>query len=269
MRGVTTTADSVQAVVRTVRLLDELAATGAHGATLAELARASALREPTAMRYLATLTRSGLAERDATTGRYRLGLRVLVLAERALGDIDPRPIVLPYMEQLRRTYGETVNLAAFREDRIILIEVLEGFGSIRIGAKVGEEDLLHSTALGKAILSRLPRERALALLASRGLSRQTSRSITTMEAIERELEKVRRRGYAIDDEESVEGLRCVGVAILDRRRHPAYGLSISAPATSLSRANVPTVGALLAAVSAKVSQRLGYSDQSEGGPPDG
>ena len=262
----TTTADSVQAVERTVRLLDALAETGGHGATLADLARASALREPTAMRYLATLARSGLAERDATTGRYRLGLRVLVLGERALGDVDPRPIVLPYMEQLRRSYGETVNLAAFREDRIILIEVLEGVGSIRIGAKVGEEDLLHSTALGKAILSRLPRERALALLASRGLSRETARTITSVPEIERELETVSRRGYAIDDEESLDGLRCVGVAILDRRGDPAYGLSLSAPARSLSRESVPKVGSVLAAVSAKVSARLGYS---KGGPADG
>jgi IclR family acetate operon transcriptional repressor len=263
---VTTTADSVQAVERTVRLLDALAETGGHGATLADLARASALREPTAMRYLATLARSGLAERDATTGRYRLGLRVLVLGERALGDVDPRPIVLPYMEQLRRSYGETVNLAAFREDRIILIEVLEGVGSIRIGAKVGEEDLLHSTALGKAILSRLPRDRALALLESRGLSRQTAHTITDVAQIERELETVSRRGYAIDDEESLDGLRCVGVAILDRRGDPAYGLSISAPARSLSREGVPKIGAVLTAVSAKVSERLGFS---KGGPSDG
>jgi DNA-binding IclR family transcriptional regulator len=255
------TGGTVQAVERTIRLFEALAAAGTHGATLASLARASGLREPTAMRYLATLARTEMAERDATTGRYRLGLRVLVLGERALGDVDPRPIVRPYMEQLQRTYGETVNLAAFREDRIVLIEVLEGIRSIKKGARVGEEDLLHSTALGKAILARLPRERALELLESHGLPRQTQNTITTTEAMERDFEDVEQRGYAIDDEESEVGLRCVGVAILTHRGAPAYGLSISAPATSLSREQIPKLGAVLATIGAQLSRRLGYLER--------
>jgi DNA-binding IclR family transcriptional regulator len=242
---------TVQAVERTVGLFEALAA----------LARASGLREPTAMRYLATLARTGMAERDATTGRYRLGLRVLVLGERALGDADPRPIVRPYMEQLQRTYGETVNLAAFRDDRIVLIEVLEGIRSIKKGARVGEEDLLHSTALGKAILAQLPRERAIELLESRGLPRQTEHTITSVEAMQRDFEAIERRGYAIDDEESEIGLRCVGVAILTHRGSPAYGLSISAPATSLSREQIPKLGAVLDTIGVKVSRRLGYVDR--------
>jgi DNA-binding IclR family transcriptional regulator len=266
MPGMGTTAETVQAVDRTIRLLDALAATSAHGASLAELARASALREPTAMRYLATLARGGLAERDSTTGRYRLGLRVLVLGERALGDVDPRPIVLPYMEQLRRTYGETVNLAAFREDRIVLIEVLEGINSIRIGAHVGEQDLLHSTALGKATLASLPRERAVALLESCGMSSETRHTITTIEGMQRELDAVARRGYAVDDEEGVDGLRCVAVSIHDRRGHPAYGLSISGPATNFSHEQVAKIGPLLVAVGAKLSRRLGNTD--DGKPTD-
>ncbi len=108
-------AHPVQAVQRTLRLLEQLGHAGANGASLAALARAAGLSEPTAMRYLATLADGEFAERDAGTGRYRLGLGVLVLGERALGDVDPRPIVLPYMEQLRTAYGRTVNLAAFRD----------------------------------------------------------------------------------------------------------------------------------------------------------
>jgi IclR family acetate operon transcriptional repressor len=210
------------------------------------------------MRYLATLAGGDFAERDTATGRYRLGLGVLVLSERALGDVDPRPIVLPYMEQLRTSYGHTVNLAAFRENRIVLIEVLEGIRSIRKGARVGEQDALHSTALGKAILAQLPRERAHALLEEQGLHAATDRTLTSIEALEEQFPQIRELGYAVDDEEGEEGLRCVGVAILDRRGAPAYGLSISAPATAFGLDTAAQVGPILARVGATLSKRLGY-----------
>lgn len=249
---------TVQAVQRTLKLLDELGNAGAHGASLADLARAAGLSEATAMRYLATLDAGDFAERDATNGRYRLGLGVLVLGERALGDVDPRPLVLPYMEQLRTAYGQTINLAAFREDRIVLIEVLEGIRSIRSGARVGEEDALHSTALGKAILALLPRERALELLRSRGMAPATDRTITSLDQMEPELDRVAGLGYAIDDEEGEAGLRCVGVAIRDRRGRPAYGLSISAPTATFSTETAMKVGPKLAKLTGELSRRLGY-----------
>jgi IclR family acetate operon transcriptional repressor len=253
-----TSAHPVQAVQRTLRLLEELGNAGAAGASLAALARAAGLSEPTAMRYLATLADGDFAERDAVTGRYRLGLGVLVLSERALGDVDPRPIVLPYMEQLRTAYGHTVNLAAFRVNRIVLIEVLEGIRSIRKGARVGEQDSLHSTALGKAILAQLPRERALALLEENGLHPATEHTLTSVEALEEQFRQIHELGYAVDDEEGEIGLRCVGVAILDRRGAPAYGLSISAPANVFGLDTAAQVGPLLVRVGATLSQRLGY-----------
>jgi DNA-binding IclR family transcriptional regulator len=251
-------AHPVQAVQRTLRLLEQLGHAGANGASLAALARAAGLSEPTTMRYLATLADGDFAERDAATGRYRLGLGVLVLSERALGDVDPRPIVLPYMEKLRTAYGHTVNLAAFRDGKVILIEVLEGIRSIRKGARVGEQDALHSTALGKAILAQLPREQALALLEAQGLHAATERTLTSIEALEQQFRQIQELGYAVDDEEGEEGLRCVGVAILDRRGAPGYGLSISAPATAFGLDTAAQVGPILVRVGATLSKRLGY-----------
>jgi IclR family acetate operon transcriptional repressor len=259
-------AHPVQAVQRTLRLLEQLGHAGANGASLAALARAAGLSEPTAMRYLATLADGEFAERDAGTGRYRLGLGVLVLGERALGDVDPRPIVLPYMEQLRTAYGHTVNLAAFRDGKIILIEVLEGIRSIRKGASVGEQDALHCTALGKAILAQLPRERTLALLEEQGLHAATERTLTSIEALEPQFRQIRTLGYAVDDEEGEVGLRCVGVAIVDRRGAPAYGLSISAPATAFGLDTAAEVGPVLVRLGATLSKRLGYLGNAPGRP---
>jgi IclR family acetate operon transcriptional repressor len=249
---------AVQAVQRTLRLLTNLGEAGAVGAPLSALARVAGLSEPTALRYLRTLVDGEFVEHDQATGRYRLGLGVLVLGERALGDVDPRPLVLPYMEQLRDAFGHTVNLAAFRNGRIVLIEVLEGSRSIKKGARVGEEDQLHSTALGKALLASLPRTRALELLADHGMPSITAHTIVTQEAMEAELDRVAARGYATDEEEGEEGLRCVGVAIRDRRATPSYGLSVSAPVQALDRDDSEQIGAALVDAARELSRRLGH-----------
>lgn len=249
---------AVQAVQRTLRLLQDLGEAGAIGAPLAALARAAGLSEATALRYLRTLVDGEFVEYDDATARYRLGLGVLVLGERALGDVDPRPLVLPYMEQLRDAFGHTINLAAFRNGRIVLIEVLEGSRSIKKGAQVGEEDQLHSTALGKALLSCLPRERALALLADHGMPAITEHTIVTLDAMEGELDRVAARGYATDDEEGEQGLRCIGVAIRDRRGTPSYGLSVSAPVQAVDDHDVEQIGESLIEIARELSRRLGH-----------
>lgn len=249
---------SVQAVQRTLRLLQDLGEAGALGAPLAALARSAGLSEATALRYLRTLVDGEFVEYDEAAARYRLGLGVLVLGERALGDVDPRPFVLPYMEQLREAYGHTINLAAFRNGRIVLIEVLEGSRSIKKGAQVGEEDQLHSTALGKALLSCLPRERALALLTDHGMPAVTEHTLTTLDAMESELDRVAARGYATDDEEGEPGLRCVGVAIRDRRGTPSYGLSVSAPVQAVDDHDVEQIGESLIEIARELSRRLGH-----------
>lgn len=251
---------SVQAVQRTLRLLQRLGEAGAAGSTLASLARAAGLSEATALRYLHTLVDDEFAEHDKDTGRYRLGLAVLVLGERALGDVDPRPIVLPDMERLRDAYGHTINLAAFRDSRIVLIEVLEGNRSIKKGARVGEEDALHSTALGKALLASIPREQALAQLAAHGMPPTTPHTIVSPDAMMQELDRVAQRGYAIDDEEGEPGLRCVGVAIRNRRGVPSYGLSVSAPVQALDAGAIEQIGDALVPIAAELSRRLGYRD---------
>lgn len=253
---------AVQAVQRTLRLLQDLGDAGAIGAPLAALARSAGLSEATALRYLRTLVDGEFVEYDEPTARYRLGLGVLVLGERALGDVDPRPLVLPQMERLRDEWGHTVNLAAFRNGRIVLIEVMEGNRSIKKGAQVGEEDQLHSTALGKALLASLPRERALALLADHGMPATTEHTITSAEVMADELDRVAARGYATDEEEAELGLRCVGVAIRDRRGAPSYGISVSAPVQAGDRDDSAEIGEALVEAARELSRRLGHRSEA-------
>ncbi len=201
--------------------------------------------EPSALRYLSTLVSRGLLEREGKgeQGRYRLGVGLFVLAEQAVGNLDMRVLALPHMRWLVERYEETVYLAVFRQARLVIIEVLEGTRSIRQEARVGQQEQLRSTALGKAILATCSDDEALSLLSLEVLEKSTPRTIHTDEGMLRELRAIRSRGYAVDNEEHEIGLRCVAVAIPYRGQ--SFGLSMSGPSHLFSREVVREVGASL------------------------
>jgi IclR family transcriptional regulator, acetate operon repressor len=246
----------VRAVDRTVQLLEVVADDGGSGKALAEIARRVAMPEPSALRYLSTLVSRGLLEREGKgeQGRYRLGVGLFVLAEQAVGNLDMRVLALPHMRWLVERYEETVNLAVFRQAVLVIIEVLEGTRSIRQGARVGQQEQLRSTALGKAILATFSDEEALSLLSVEVLEKSTPRTINTDEGMLRELRAIRSRGYAVDNEEHEVGLRCVAVAIPYRGQ--SFGLSMSGPSHLFSREVVREAGPALCRVGAELATRV-------------
>ena len=244
----------VRAVHRTVELLQAVAEDSGRGKTLSALARRARIPEPSALRYLATLVERGLVEYEGSReqGRYRPGIGLFALSEHAIGHPDIRAVALPYMQPLLERYQETVNLAVLRQRRLVIVEVLQGFRSIRQGASIGEQDRLRSSALGKAILATLSDEEALALLHEEPFGRVTSRTITTDVQMLTEIHTIRARGYAIDEEESEIGLWCVGVAIPGRLGQ-TLGLSISGPSHLFSRDGTSQAGAVLCDVKQKLA----------------
>jgi IclR family acetate operon transcriptional repressor len=248
----------IAAVDRVVAVLACLEARS--GLRLSEIARDVGLSEPTTLRYLANLVEHGLVERDAA-GRYGLGLRLFQLGQRAVGQRDVRKVALPKLERLLERFEETVNLAVRRNDDLVIIDVLESHRSIRKGASIGEPDSWHCSALGKAILSRLPEGEARAILARRGTRRHTAHTLATVDDVLRDLERVRARGYSIDDEEAEVGLRCVAAPVCDRRGDPVYAISVSGPATRVAPDTVPDIGAEVVAAASAVSTALGYQGE--------
>ena len=247
----------VRAVERTMQLLGAVAEDGGRPKTLSEVARRAGMPESSALRYLATLAELGFVEHElgGEQGRYRLGVALFSVAERAIGNPDLRGLALPHMQLLLERYEETVNLAVFRQKRLVIIEVLEGLRSIRQGARVGEQDRLRSTALGKAILATYPDEEALELLHTEPIVQCTLRTITEDKDMLRELKSIRARGYAIDDEESEVGLRCVGVAREVQPGH-AFGLSVSGPSHLFTRQVAREAGPTLCSIRDKLMSQL-------------
>lgn len=214
---------SVRAVERVCLILSRLQET-VDGITLNEVISTTGLPKSSAFRYLWTLENNHYIERGDDS-LFRLGLGFLGMQSRHLEILRER--AQPTLERLRDEFGETANLGLLDRDRVIYIDIVESRRGVRLAAVPGDHDPLHSTALGKAIASRLPEERVREILATTALPRQTDNTITTIEHFAEELDKVRRLGYAIDDRENEEDGRSVAVPLLATRLPAA--ISVSGP----------------------------------------
>jgi IclR family acetate operon transcriptional repressor len=252
---------SHESLDRAVRVLD--AFTGDRPLSLTEIARGAELSDATALRYLTSLCIQGLVERERSSGHYRLGIRLFELGQRALRGRDPRRLAHSYMEGLRDQFEETVNLAMRHGDELVVIEVLESRQSIRKGATVGDKDHWHASSLGKAILAVLPESEVHGLLKRSGQPSLTPKTLTSPRDLVERLQEVRRHGYAIDDEESEENLRCIGAAVFDDRGSAAYALSVAGPKNRLAARRTKEVGEAVRAAAASLSIALGYQTEAE------
>jgi len=162
-------------------------------------------------RYLEVLVQEKFLERDVRAGTYRLGASFVTLASN-----EAQLVVLrarPYLERLRDRFDETVNLGTLSGDNIVYLDIIESPRAVRLAARVGDRDMIHSTALGKAVAAGLPEGELRSLLQRTGLPRRTANTIIRVPEFMRHLELIRRHGFAIDDQENdVEG-RCVGLAM--------------------------------------------------------
>jgi len=247
-------AGSIRAVNRVLAILELFQEN--RELTMSEVARATGLSESTVFRYLGALTGHGwlVAERS---GNYRLGMRIFQLGQTAVTNLDVGHVSQPFMETLLRDYGETVNLAIYQSDAVVVIKSLESSSAIRRGASVGEQDYLFSSALGKSIIACLPVEEVLRLQVNTEMRQLTDHSITTLDDLLEDLREIRTRGYSLDDEESEVGLMCVAVAVHDSFGFPRYALSVSGPTERIRSALESGLGEDVAGVAAEVSRELG------------
>lgn len=225
-----------------------LLASSADPTPLVAVAKAVDLPKSSAFRYLVTLEGRNYVERDPLTGDYRLGPGIVPLQAQRLEQLVQR--ARPYLERLRDELGETINLGRLHGARVVYLDIVESDRMMRLSARPGTRDYLHSTALGKAIAAVLPEDRVAALLQAEGMPSVTERTITDQDAFFRELAKVRRIGYALDDRENEPGGRCVAVSFPS---WPDTGLSLSAPAARFPRDEVADVAGRLRQVAVELS----------------
>lgn len=246
---------SLESIDRMVSVLDALER--AEELSLEQVARQSELSESTALRYLMSLAKHDLVERSETSGTFRLGLRLFRLGTLAVDRRDIVRISRPIMERLLDRFGESVNLATRQQNTIVLISVMDSPNPVRKGARAGETDSWHATSLGKALLAAMSPTEVEAVLSTVVFSGFTPNTLGSAELLVRDLAGVKARNYAIDDEESVEGLRCVGAAILDHGGRPGYALSVSGPKSRMSYSRIQEIGTALTESATELARKLG------------
>ncbi len=222
--------------------------------SLKQLALETGLHPSTAHRILGAMTASGFVER-AEPGTYRLGIRLLELGNLVKSRINIRDTALPLMQRLHRETGESVNLGVRQGDEIVYVErTSSGHSSVRVVHLVGARAPLHVTAVGKLFLVEDGPQKVREYARRTGLPGRTPASLTSLPALEKELDRVRRHGVAFDNEEIEQGLRCIAAPIRDDAGELVAGLSVSAPAER-SR---PEWAGIIRQTAAEISAAIGY-----------
>ena len=240
----------VQSLDRAFALLEAVADAGGV-ARLTELSAATGFPLPTIHRIVRSLVAGGYLRQEPSR-RYALGPRLIRLgdqAERMLG-----AWALPHLAQLVAEIGETANMAMLEGDEAVYAAQVPSAHSMRMFTEVGRRVSAHSTGVGKALLSQLPEKDVVALLGRTGMAPQTSSTITTVEAMTAELERVRERGYAIDDGEQESGVRCVAVPVPEAPTLVA--ISVSGPSSRVTIERMGTILPVLRRVASEMSDEL-------------
>lgn len=228
---------------------------------LSEIARHRRLPTSTVHRILQELVAVGWVREDEE-GEYRLGARLLSLVQRSTDDAAVLRVAQPILRTLCERTSHTIHLALRHGDEAVYVAKLDGRRSYHMRSRVGLSLSLHSTAIGKALLARLPDSEVASIAARTGLPRRTERTITDVPALLAHLATVRRRSFAVDDEENEPHTRCIGVAILDHNDLPIGGLSLSSLVFDLDGRQIRRLAPLVVSAARDVSIALGATTSS-------
>ncbi len=243
------------AVDRALSILELLAGSPA-GLTNAELSRRFNIPKSSASYLLRALAQRGYVRRDAATGKYRLGLRVLALHRAALAGFDVRGLARPALRRLVERTGLTVHLAVLDHGQAVYLEKADAPGFIKMDTWVGRRMDVHSTSVGKALVAHLPQAEVKAILREHGLRPRGPRTITTAARFFRELERVRAQGYAVDDEENNPGARCVAAPVFGADGQVQAAVGVSGTTGQITRSNIPRVAEQVRETAARISHLL-------------
>jgi DNA-binding IclR family transcriptional regulator len=224
----------------------------------AEIAVRLGLHQTTAYRLLSTLEASGYVMRDSRTGLYRLGLRLVELAGFVLNRTDLYRHALPELHSLRDSLDLSANLAVLESGDVFHLAHATRAGVPPAYAVPGRRAVAHCTALGKVLLAAEPRLRVHADIERRGWRPRTEHSLAGFSALDRCLDDVAARGYAVDMEEYKLDQLCVAAPCSDRSATVVGAVSVSGPRTRIVGLPLERVVNEVRAAAARISSRLGH-----------
>ncbi|WP_372994625.1 IclR family transcriptional regulator [Lutispora sp.] len=250
--------NSVQSLDRAIMLLEELAM-HQDGCGITRLSSLTGLHKSTVHRILNTLMAKGYIEKNPETEKYSLGMRFLYLSSAILDQMDIRKVAKPLLEKLCSNTGEVVHLSILDNGEAVYIDKVENpHKSIRMYSQIGKRVPLHCTGAGKILIAWLPDKDVEAILRKNGMEPFTSKTITDIETMKEHLKSIRKMGYAFDEMEHEEGIRCVAAPIYDINGKVVASVSVSGPVLHVTKERMPELTEEVIKTAKEISYHLGY-----------
>jgi DNA-binding IclR family transcriptional regulator len=245
-------------VISKVLLILEALQGSSAGLGLKAVCDLTGIHKSTAHRFLKHLERERYLIRTEA-GAYLIGPRLSQMSTRGNHQATLQSVARPILWELWKSTQETVNLAVLDQGTVLYVDVIESPHEFRLSSRVGARRSLHATALGKALAALLPAERRESVLSAIKFERATPKTVINLVQFRQELAKVRRQGYAVDDEEAVQGARCVSAPILNSDREAVAAVSVSGPVTRVSPDQVSALAGAVTSAACAISAAMGFS----------
>lgn len=254
---------TVQSLDRAIMLLEELSL-HQDGCGITYLSSLTGLHKSTVHRILNSLMAKGYIEKDGETNRYSLGIKILYLSSAILDRMDVRKIARPMLEELCYNTGEVIHLSVLGNGEAVYIDKVENPNkNIRMNSQIGKGCPLHCSGVGKVLLAWKSTDNIEAILGEYGMNVFTKNTITDIELIKKHLIKVREMGYAVDEIEHEEGIRCVAAPIFDIKGEVIAAISISGTIMHVTKERMPQLTKDVIKTANKISFRLGYKKENK------
>ena len=228
---------------------------------LQDISRMVGMNASTALRFIFTLQKKGYVTQDKDTGRYSLTYKICAIAGNVSSRRSMRDICTSYLRNISHIFGESANIAEEHDMSVVYTEVVNGPRQMLMTTqRIGNIAPMHCTGVGKLLLLNYSIQQIDQLIATKGLPRFTEHTITTREGLLKELEQIRRQGYAFDNEECETGARCIAAPVRDYTGKVVSGISVSGPTIRMTDEAIFAKLPFLLDAAAQISAHMGYDE---------
>ncbi len=248
----------IQVAERLFQVIERLAENGPMG--IMDLSAELGFHKSTTHRLVTSLQYMGYIRQDEESLKYALSLKFLEIGSKILEQTNMASLIHPSLKKLSEQTGETVHLVRREGTEAVYIDKVEStVSSIRMVSRVGSRIPLYCSGVGKALLAELPDPEIEDIWNSSEITSLTPYTVTSLSDLMDRIRGVREAGYAMDDEENEEGVRCIAVSIPDYHKEPVYALSISAPVSRMTDARIADLSTDVLTFKKDLEKTLGFS----------
>ena len=253
--GDTTAQNTIKSLDRALVILERLGEKG--GATLTDLAEDLKQSPATVYRVLYTFEARGMVDFDAGAQTWHIGSGAFQIGSRFLRRTSLVERARPFLRELMQVTQETANLGMMRDGQVLFLSQVETHHNIRAFFPPGAMSPMHASGIGKALLAQLPDKDIAGIIRKHKLTRFTDQTLTTPEALAKDLNATRQRGYALDKEEKNQGMRCIAAPVFDLNGEPVAGVSISGPSARIPPSRTAELADAVKDMARRLTEALG------------